>query len=116
MKIHSTLPGMTGLGAGIIAASCCLLPIGLILLGFGTLGWALLGSLMQYQYLTIPAGILLLMAAYYLYRRENRRCESQGCRMRAKGFTRVALGLATLVVMGAVFGVLFPSAVMQILP
>ena len=107
--------GLTALAAGIVASACCLLPLTLIALGAGTLGWGMMGRLSQYQWLTIPVGIVLIGLAFYLYRRERHRCRSAGCQVPANSLKVLMLILAVLIVAVAAVGAVFPSAMLAVL-
>ena len=101
------LPAATGVGAALLAASCCLLPLALI--ATGVAGAGLMMTMMRYEWLTLPLGVGGLAGAYVLYFRERRRCDTAGCRVVGERATKVILGVATAVVAVALLLRLFPS-------
>ncbi len=107
------LPVATGLVAALLAASCCLLPIALIVTGLA--GAGLMMTMMSYEWLTLPTGVFGLVGAYALYFREQRRCNTIGCRLVGKRTTKIVLGLATAVVVVALLLKAFPSWTASIL-
>lgn len=113
MQIRNFQSGISGLLSALFAASCCLIPLGLIAIGIGSVGWMM--TLMKYQWLTIPAGILFLAGAYYAYFREKRRCATEGCRFVGRHFNVGMLLFATGIVSFAIVGILFPSVMMGFL-
>ena len=107
------LPVATGLVAALLAASCCLLPIALIAAGLA--GAGLMMTMMSYEWLTLPLGVVGLAGAYALYFRERQRCTTIGCRLVGERTTKIVLGLATAVVAVAVLLKLLPSWTASIL-
>lgn len=101
------LPAATGAVAGLLAGSCCLLPLALI--ATGVAGPGLMLTMMRYEWLTLPLGVGGLAGAYALYFRERRRCDTAGCRVVGERATKVMLGAATAVVAVALLLRLFPS-------
>jgi hypothetical protein len=67
------------------------------------------GTMMRYEWLTLPGGVWGLAAAYAAYLSHRRRCSTAGCRFVGERTTQAALGLATLVVIIAVLLRVFPS-------
>lgn len=90
-----------------LAASCCLLP--LLLIATGVAGAGLMMTMMRYEWLTLPAGVLGLAAAYAVYLSRRRQCASAGCRFVGERTTRAALGVATAIVVVALLLRVFPS-------
>ncbi len=85
-----------GILSGIIAATCCLGPPLLILLGLGSLGF---GSIFgKYHWYFILAGAILLGFAWRSYLKEKNRCATVGCKMTGSGTTLPTLITATFVV------------------
>ena len=82
-------------GAG-LASLCCLLPLGVIVLGLGS--GAFMATTMQYRWLLVPAGIIGIVTGFILYLRERRRCDALACRMAGSRLTLALLILASLVV------------------
>ena len=109
MQIRNVQSAGAGLLSALLAASCCLIPLGLIAVGIGSVGWMM--TMMRYQWLTIPGGILFLGLAYYSYFQERRRCTQAGCRYVGKRSTIVTLLFATGIVSVAMAAVIFPSLV-----
>src|SRR2546421_12171709 len=83
------------IGAG-LASLCCLLPLGVIVLGLGS--GAFMAMTMQYRWLLVPAGIIGIVTGFVLYLREKRRCDALACRMAGSRITLALLVLAGLVV------------------
>ena len=96
MQIRSIQSAGAGLLSALFAASCCLIPLGLIAVGLGSVGWMM--TMMSYQWLTIPGGILFLGLAYYSYFQERRRCTRAGCWFVGQHFAIVILIFATGIV------------------
>ncbi len=107
------LPGAAGVVAAVLAASCCLLPLALIAMGIA--GAGLMMTMMSYEWLTLPLGVFGLAGAYAFYFREQRRCDTAGCRLVGDRATKTMLGVATAVVAVALLLRLFPSWTADIL-
>ena len=107
------LPGAVGVVAAVLAASCCLLPLALIAMGIA--GAGLMMTMMSYEWLTLPLGVFGLVGAYAFYFREQRRCDTAGCRLVGDRATKTMLGVATAVVAVALLLRLFPSWTADIL-
>ncbi len=90
-----------------LAASCCLLPLALIAMGIA--GAGLMMTMMSYEWLTLPLGVFGLAGAYAFYFREQRRCDTVGCRLSGERATKIMLGVATGVVAVALLLRLLPS-------
>lgn len=109
----STLPAgtrtanATGVIAALLAASCCVLPLTLIVLGVA--GAGVMMQMMRYEWITLPLGVLGLSAAWTLYYRDKKRCETSACRFAGRRVRQIILGGATLVVGVALLLRLFPS-------
>ena len=101
------LPAATGLVAGLLAASCCLLPIALI--AAGVAGAGVMMTMMQYEWLTLPLGVVGLAAAYGIYFRSRRRCDTTGCRFVGRRMNQVMLAVATALGAVALLLKVFPS-------
>lgn len=104
---HGRLPAAAGVVAAVLAASCCLLPLGLIASGLA--GAGLMMTMMSFAWLTLPLGVGGLAGSYALYLRERRRCDEAGCRLVGERATKVMLGIATAVVTVALLLKFFPS-------
>ena len=103
----ASLPGATSAVAALLAASCCILPLVLILTGIA--GAGIMMSMMQYEWLTLPLGVVGLAASWGLYFREKRRCETQACRFVGRRMNQIMVGVATIVVGVALLLKIFPS-------
>ena len=118
-SIHRTptaavsLPGATGLIAALLAAACCILPLLLILTGIA--GASVMMSMMRYEWLTLPLGTVGLVAAWLLYFRQKRRCQTLACRFVGRRANLVLLGIATTVVVTALLLKILPSWTASIL-
>ena len=104
---HDRLSGVTALVSATLAASCCLLPLALI--GAGLAGAGLMMTMMRYEWLTLPAGVVGLAGAYVAYIAHRRRCAAVGCRFVGERTTQAVLGVATMVVLIAILLRVFPS-------
>ena len=107
------LPGAAGVVAAVLAASCCLLPLALMAMGIA--GAGLMMTMMRYEWLTLPLGVSGLAGAYVFYFREQRRCDTAGCRLVGVRATKIMLGIASAVVAVALLLRLFPSWTADIL-
>ncbi len=87
-----------GLGSASLASLCCVVPVGLAVLGLGGLG---VGAFIDanHWYFIAVAGVLLALS-WYAYWRERRRCRTERCEIVGGKTARVALPLATLAVVG----------------
>lgn len=101
------LPAATGIVAGLLAASCCLLPIALIATGLA--GAGVMMTMMRFEWLTLPLGVVGLGVAFALYGRSRRRCDAAGCRFVGRRLNQIALSLATVLVVIALLLKIFPS-------
>lgn len=101
------LPGATGVVAALLASACCILPLVLIFTGIA--GAGIMMSMMQYEWLTLPLGVIGLVAAWGHYFREKRRCETQACRFVGRRMNQAMLGFGTLVIVIALLLKIFPS-------
>ena len=101
------LPAVTGVAAALLASSCCLLPLALIVTGVA--GAGLMMTMMRYEWLTLPLGVGGLAGAYALHLRERRRCDAAGCRLVGRRGTQAMLGVATAVVGIALLLKFFPA-------
>ena len=101
------LPAVTGVAAALLASSCCLLPLALIVTGVA--GAGLMMTMMRYEWLTLPLGVGGLAGAYVLHLRERRRCDAAGCRLVGRRGTQAMLGVATVVVAIALLLKFFPA-------
>ena len=111
--VSERLPAATGFVAALLAASCCLLPLGLIALGLA--GAGLMMTMMRYEWVTLPLGVFGLVGAYGVFFRERRRCDAAGCRLVGERSTQIVLALATVVVVVALLLRVFPSWTASIL-
>lgn len=66
-------------------------------------------AMMQYEWLTLPLGVTGLAAAYGLYFRDRRQCDTVGCRLVGERTTLTGLVVATVVVVVALLLRIFPS-------
>jgi len=105
--VGERIPAAAGVVAALLAASCCLLPMTLIVTGVA--GAGLMMTMMRFEWLTLPLGVGGLAGAYALYFRERRRCDSAGCRLVGERGTRALLAVATLVVIVALLLKFSPS-------
>lgn len=99
--------------AALAAASCCIIPIGLILTGVA--GAGLMVSVMRYEWLTLPLGVLGLGGAWWLYWRQARRCRTNACAFVGRRLNLALLVGGTLVVAVALLLRLMPAMTAGIL-
>jgi Cu/Ag efflux protein CusF len=113
MHLKDLKPTLVSCGGAFAASLCCLLPLAIIVLGLGS--GAFMATTMRYQYLLLPLGILAVTAGYLLYFRERRRCQRLVCTMAGSRFNLLALGIATVVLLGEVALVVFPEGASRLL-
>ena len=94
---------LIGLFSGLVAISCCVSPVVLVLLGIATAAEAVsLGDTLYYTYgwLFRGAGLVVASVAVFLYLRQRRRCNLKGAYdYRGMLLTLVISGGATYVAM-----------------
>lgn len=113
MHIKDLRPALVS-GVGAVAASlCCFLPLVVIALGLGS--GAFMATTMRYQRLLLPLGVLAVTVGYVLYFRERRRCQRLVCTMAGSRVNLIALGLATVVLLGEIGLVAFPEAASRLM-
>jgi len=113
MHLKDLKPTLVSWAGAFAASLCCLLPLAVIVLGLGS--GAFMATTMRYQYLLLPLGILAVTAGYLLYVRERRRCQRLVCTMAGSRFNLLALGIATVVLLGEVALVVFPAGAAKLL-
>ena len=99
-EVGSTRSNAGTLGAlsAVFASACCGVPLILITLGLGGLGF---GSFLgKYHWYFTGVGAALLAAAWFVFLREKGRIETAGGQMRNVRWTRSLLSLATVAVLG----------------
>lgn len=97
----------TGLIAALLAAACCILPLALMFAGVA--GAGLMMTMMQYEWITLPLGVLGLGGAWWVHFRQQRRCETAACQFVGRRLNKMLLSIATIVVTAALLLKLFPS-------
>jgi len=112
MHINNLKPAVVSLLGAFAASLCCLLPLAVIVLGFGS--GAFIATTMRYQWMLLPLGILAVTAGYVWYFRERRRCQGLVSTMAGGRLNLIALGLATAVLLGEVVLVAFPERASQL--
>lgn len=113
MKVSDAKSGFFGMVAAAIASLCCLLPLAVVVLGFGS--GAFMMTTMRYRAIFIPVGVIGIALGWLLYFRERKRCTAIGCRM-AWGYLNMGLLLlASLLVTGAVILHQFPDVTADLL-
>jgi len=108
MHLKAIKPALVSLVGAFAASLCCLLPLSVLVLGLGS--GAFMATTMRYQRILLPLGLLGVTGGYVLYFRERRRCRTILCTMAGSRLNLVALGLATVVLLGEVALVAFPAA------
>ena len=113
MHMQDLKPALVSLVGALAASLCCLLPLSVLVLGLGS--GAFMATTMRYQRLLLPLGLLAVTAGYVLYVRERRRCRTVLCTMAGSRLNLVALGIATVILLGEVVLVAFPAAASRLL-
>ncbi len=85
-----------GILSAIIASTCCVGPLLLILVGLGSLGLG--AAIGKYHWFLIAAAFGLIVFAWRSYFKEKKSCNLRGCRMEKKRMTLIPLMIASLVV------------------
>ncbi|NKB89251.1 MAG: hypothetical protein GKS06_13620 [Acidobacteria bacterium] len=104
---RSAAANLSGVAGALLAASCCLLPLALILSGVA--GAGIMMTMMRYEWITLPLGVSLVVGAWWLYVHDQKRCSTAGCELVGKRFRLSVLSVATLVVFVALLLKLFPA-------
>lgn len=87
-----------GIVSAFLASLCCVVPVGLAVLGLSGLGiGAFIGA--NHWYFIAGASVLLALS-WYAYGRERRRCQTERCELVGGKTARITLPLATLAVVG----------------
>jgi Cu/Ag efflux protein CusF len=107
MHVREFKPALVSLTAAFAASLCCLLPLAVVVLGLGS--GAFMATTMRYQRMLLPVGVLGVTAGCVLYVRERRRCQALTCSMAGSRVNLVALGVATVILLGEVVLVAFPE-------
>ena|SRR5437870_4214005 len=107
MRTTTLTAGLVAWVGAALASLCCLLPLTIIVLGFGS--GAFMATTMQYRWLLVPAGIIGIAAGFVMYVRERRRCDALACRMAGSRITLGLLIVASVVVTAAVVLDRFPE-------
>ena len=113
MNLGNLKAGLVSFSSAIVASLCCLLPLGVALLGLGS--GAFMMVTMQYRTIFLPVGVIGVALGYYLYVREKRRCTSLSCAFAGGNINLVLLLFATVIVAGAVVLDIFPQLTSNIL-
>jgi Cu/Ag efflux protein CusF len=108
MHIKDLRPALVSCVEALAAALCCLLSLVVISLGLGS--GAFMATTMRYQSILLPLGVLAVTAGYVLYFQEWRRCQRRVCTLAGSRGNLLALGLATVVLLGKMGLVAFPEA------
>ncbi len=111
--LEHRLPAVTSVLSASLAASCCILPIALIAAGVASAG--LMVSMMRYEWLTLPLGVIGLTGAFVVYMRRQRQCTTTGCRFVGQRVNQVFLLLGTIVAVTSVLLRFFPSLTSRII-
>ena len=113
MKTGTVGASLVAWGGAVLSSLCCLLPLGVIVLGLGS--GAFMATTMRYRWLLIPAGVLGIAAAFVLYARERRRCDARGCRMAGSRITLAVLIVASAIVVASIVLDRFPEMTADLL-
>src|SRR5207253_11048616 len=113
MRVAALSAGLVAWVGAALASLCCLLPLGVIVLGLGS--GAFMATTMQFRWLLVPAGIIGIVTGFVLYVREKRRCDALACRMAGSRITLALLVLAGLVVGTSVVLDRFPEFTSELL-
>ncbi len=90
--------GKLGIIAAILASTCCVGPILLMILGLG--GTALGVALGQYHWPLQIGALIVLAVAWALFFKEKQKCRTAACNTEGKKLTKIILGFVTLIVTG----------------
>ena len=86
-----------GLLSAVVASSCCVLPVLLVVTGLGSLG---VGSLLgRFHWGFIGGALALLLYAWRVYFKKRSHCRAASCEMEGGKTTRWALLVASLIVL-----------------
>lgn len=113
MRLGSAGAGLAAWAGALLSSLCCLLPLGVIVLGLGS--GAFMAVTMQYRWILIPTGVLGVALGFALYVRERRRCAQLACRMAGSRVTFALLIAASLVVASAIVLDQFPEMTSDLL-
>ncbi len=113
MRLGSAGAGLAAWAGALLSSLCCLLPLGVIVLGLGS--GAFMAVTMQYRWVLIPTGVLGVALGFVLYARERRRCAQLACRMAGSRVTFGLLIAASLVVASAIVLDQFPEMTSDLL-
>jgi hypothetical protein len=113
MRLGSAGAGLAAWACALLSSLCCLLPLGVIVLGLGS--GAFMAVTMQYRWVLIPTGLLGVARGFVLYARERRRCAQLACRMAGSRVTFALLIAASLVVASAIVLDQFPEMTSDLL-
>ena len=103
MRLDNRLLAASGVAAGLLASSCCILPLALLSVGIGGAWVSKLTALAPYQPIFIAAALLAIGAGFWTaYRRQTVCVPGSICeRPAATRTTKAILWLGLLLVAGA---------------
>jgi len=107
MDLSAVKAGLVSFSSALVASLCCLLPLGIVVLGLGS--GAFMMVTIQYRYIFLPVGVIGLGTGYYLYFKEKQRCSSKGCTFVGRKTNLALLVLATVMVAGVLLLDFFPG-------
>ncbi len=113
MKISSLKPMISSLPSAIIASSCCVLPLAVVLLGLG--GGTFMMVTMKYSIIFIPIGVVGVGLGYFFYFREKKKSTACGCPMPAGRLNLIILIFATVMVVISIIFNTFPERIAPLL-
>ena len=113
MRVTTLTASVVAWVGAALASLCCLLPLGVIVLGLGS--GAFMATTMQYSWLLVPAGLIGIIAGFVLYLRERQRCDALACRMAGSRVTLALLILASLIVTTTIVLDRFPELTSDLL-
>ncbi len=113
MRISQVKSGIISLASAIIASLCCILPLGVVLIGLGS--GTFMMTTMRYGNIFIPIGVIGVGLGYFFYFREKKRCDAMACRMAGGSFNLIALVFATVMVVVAIVFNLLPELIAPLL-
>lgn len=102
-KIHHRLFAASGLAAGLLASSCCILPLALVSVGIGGAWVSKLTALAPYQPVFIATALIALGGGFWTaYRKQTACVPGSLCeKPAATRTTKAVLWLGLLIVAGA---------------
>lgn len=113
MGISSFKAFIISIPSAVVASLCCVLPLGVVLLGLGS-GTFMMVT-MRYSKIFIPIGVIGVGLGYFFYFQERKKCKAMACRMTGGTLNLIALIFATVLVLMAIVFNVFPETIASFL-